>query len=195
MAFPGQVLENPVTGVRVVFVETPRTNGGLRLIHEFTFPVGMGREYPHVHQESRDIWEILEGTATYQLGGKTVVASAGDRVEFPPGVPHLHPYNTGTGPLRVRQTVEFPTPHPEELEKIDAVVETFFGLARDGKVGPDGVPGFMQVMVSFGDLLPELAMPGIPLPVQRVMMGGLAAIARVRGIQPTYPEYTTRQAA
>jgi len=78
-----------------------------------------------------------------------------------------------------------------ELEKIDGIVETFFGLAKDGMVNKDGVPSFLQVMVSFGDMLPELAMPGIPIGMQRVMMGGMATIGRLRGIKPRYPQYSS----
>ncbi len=190
MAKSGQVLENPLTGVRVVFVQTPQDSGGLSVIHEFTYPPGTGREYPHVHQLSSDKFEILEGQATYQLNGETRSAQAGDSFDFPPGVPHLHPWNNGSAVLKLRQTVTFPTPHTAELEKIDGIVETFFGLAKDGKVNKDGVPSFMQVMVSFGDLLPELAMPGIPIAGQRVMMGAMTTIGGLMGIKPRYSQYS-----
>jgi quercetin dioxygenase-like cupin family protein len=190
MAKPGQILENTVTGVRVVFAKTPQETGGLYVVHEFTYPPGTGREYPHVHRVSSDRFEILEGQASYQLGGKPGQVKAGDALDFPPGIPHLHPYNDGSDVLKLRQTVTFPTPHMVELEKIDGIVETFFGLARDGKVNKDGVPSFLQVMVSFGDLLPELAMPGVPMPVQRVMMGTLTAIGRLMGVRPRYPQYS-----
>lgn len=190
MAKSGQVLENRVTGVRVVFVEVPQETGGLRVVHEFTYPPGTGREYPHVHQLSSDKFEILEGQATYQLNGETHQATAGDSFDFPPGVVHLHPWNNGSEALKLRQTVTFPTPHMVELVKIDGIVETFFGLANDGKVNKDGVPSFLQVMVSFGDLLPELAMPNIPIGVQRVMMGTLTAVGGLMGIKPRYPQYS-----
>lgn len=191
MAKTGQVLEHAVTGVRVVFVETPQDSGGLRVVHEFTYPPGTGREYPHVHQLSSDQFEILEGQATYQLDGKTLQAKAGDSFDFPAGIPHLHPWNNGSTPLRLRQTVSFPTPHMTELQKIDGIVETFFGLAKDGKVNKDGVPSFLQVMVSFGDLLPELAMPGMPLGAQRILMGAMSAVGGLMGIKPRYPQYSS----
>jgi quercetin dioxygenase-like cupin family protein len=191
MAKSGQILENEVTGVRVVFVKTPQDTGGLQVVHEFTYPPSTGREYPHVHRLSSDKFEILEGQASYQLNGETHAAQAGDSFDFPPGLPHLHPWNNGSDVLKLRQTVTFPTPHMTELEKIDGIVETFFGLAKDGKVNKDGVPSFLQVMVSFGDLLPELAMPGIPIGVQRVMMGVMAAIGRLMGIKPRYPQYSS----
>jgi quercetin dioxygenase-like cupin family protein len=195
MAKTGQILENAVTGVRVVFVETPQDSGGLQVVHEFTFPPGTGREYPHVHRLSSDWFEILEGQASYQLGGKTGQVKAGDTLDFPPGIPHLHPWNNGSEVLKLRQTVRFPTPHMVELEKIDGIVETFFGLAKDGKVNKDGVPSFLQVMVSFGDLLPELAMPGLPIVIQRVMMGTLTGIGRLMGIKPRYPQYSSDRGA
>jgi quercetin dioxygenase-like cupin family protein len=190
MAKSGQILENAVTGVRVVFVETPQDSGGLQVVHEFTYPPGTGREYPHVHRLSSDWFEILEGQASYQLGGKTGQVKAGDTLDFPPGIPHLHPWNNSSEVLKLRQTVRFPTPHMVELEKIDGIVETFFGLAKDGKVNKDGVPSFLQVMVSFGDVLPELAMPRVPIVIQRVMMGALTGVGRLGGIRPRYPQYS-----
>jgi hypothetical protein len=171
-------------------VTTPRDTGGLQLVHDLTFPAGGGREYPHVHRLSRETFEIFEGQASYQLRGQTAEAHAGDTLNFPPGVAHLHPWNNGSGVLKLRQTLTFDTPHMVELEKIDAVLETFFGLAKDGKVNKDGLPGFFQIMVCFSDMLPELSMPGIPLAVQRVMMGGIAALGRMRGIKPRYPQYS-----
>jgi quercetin dioxygenase-like cupin family protein len=190
MAKTGQVLENKITGVRIVFVKTPHDTGGLQVVHEVTYPAGTGREYPHVHRISSEKFDILEGQASYQLNGETRSAATGDVLDFPPGIPHLHPYNTGSGVLAVRQTITFPSPHMAELEKIDSVVETFFGLAADGKVNKDGFPGFLQLMVCFSDLLPELSMPGVPMPLQRVMMGGAAGIGRLAGIKPRYPQYS-----
>jgi quercetin dioxygenase-like cupin family protein len=190
MAKSGQILENTITGVRVVFVKTAKDTGGLQLVHEFTFPPGTGREYPHMHKLSSDKFEILEGQASYQFNGETRAAKAGDSFDFPPGISHMHPWNNGNTTLKVRQTVTFPTPHYEELDKIDSVVETFFGLAKDGKVNKDGAPSFLQMMISFGDLLPELMMPGIPIGMQRVMMGAAKAIGGLMGIKPSYPQYS-----
>jgi mannose-6-phosphate isomerase-like protein (cupin superfamily) len=190
MATSGQMLENKITGVQIVFVKTPHDTDGLQVVHEVTYPAGTGREYPHVHRLSSETFDILEGQASYQLNGEQRSANTGDTLDFPPRIPHLHPWNTGSGVLKLRQTITFSTPHMVELEKIDSVVETFFGLANDGKVNKDGFPSFLQLLVCFSDTLPELSMPGVPMILQRMMMGGAATVGRLAGIKPRYPQYS-----
>jgi quercetin dioxygenase-like cupin family protein len=47
----------------------------------------------------KEIFLVLEGTATYRLGGDTIEASAGQIIVNEAGVPHAF-INTGSGPLR-----------------------------------------------------------------------------------------------
>ncbi|MBK8022286.1 MAG: cupin domain-containing protein [Chloroflexi bacterium] len=186
----GTVLENPISKVRVQFNKTPQETGGLMVEHEIFFPPGKGREYPHVHKEGHETFEVITGTATYQLAGVEKTAKAGETIDFPPGIPHMHPWNAGTDELHVRQTIRFKTPHMRELVGIDTFFETMFGLAKDGKVSKDGMPNMMQIFVSFKDLAPELTMPGIPLPVQSVMMSVFGAVGGMMGIKARYPQYS-----
>lgn len=190
MPAAGAILENPISGVRVKFNKTPQDTGGLSVEHEIFFPPGKGREYPHVHKDGHETFEVISGTASYQLNGEDKSAAAGETIDFPPGIPHLHPWNNGSTELHVKQTITFKEPHMRELIGIDTFFETMFGLARDGKVSKDGMPSMLQIMVSFKDLAPELTMPGIPLGAQKVMMSVFGAIGGLMGVKARYPEYS-----
>jgi mannose-6-phosphate isomerase-like protein (cupin superfamily) len=43
---------------------------------------------PHVHRETLDMFFVLEGTLTMQLGDETLDLTAGSFVLVPPGMPH-----------------------------------------------------------------------------------------------------------
>ena len=44
------------------------------------------------HLDYLESFEIVEGTATIVLDGRTISAGPGERVEIPVGVPHRNPY-------------------------------------------------------------------------------------------------------
>jgi hypothetical protein len=75
----------------------------------------------------------------------------------------------------------------EPALKIDRSFETYFALARDGKLNEEGSPSFWQLAVlvpHFGD---EIRMPAPPWQVQKAIFGLLAPIGRMLGYQPEYP--------
>ena len=61
-----------------------------------------GKADAHVHLDYVESFEILAGTATIEVDGRTITAGAGERVELPPGTPHRNPYNAGDSDLRLR---------------------------------------------------------------------------------------------
>ena len=72
----------------------------------------------------------------------------------------------------------------------EVLLETLFGLARDGKVGKSGDPSLLQLAVIF-DEFAELGRPPKPPPgVQRLLFAPLAALGRARGYRARYPEYS-----
>src|SRR5207302_3207918 len=73
----------------------------------------------------------------------------------------------------------------------EVLLETLFGLARDGKVGVSGDPGLLQLAVIFTEFA-ELGRPPQPPPaVQRALFTPLAALGRLRGHRARCPEYSS----
>jgi hypothetical protein len=72
----------------------------------------------------------------------------------------------------------------------EVLLETLFGLAREGKVGKRGDPSILQLAVIF-DEFSELGRPPKPSPaVQHALFAPLAALGRARGYRARYPEYS-----
>ena len=77
-----------------------------------------------------------------------------------------------------------------EIES-EVLLETLFGLARDGKVGKSGEPSALQLAVIF-DEFAELGRPVKPPPaVQKALIAPLAALGRWRGYRARYAEYSS----
>ena len=75
-------------GLAVIKVRAADTGGRLSII-DVTDPPG--EEAPlHVHyQEDESFW-IVEGSATFEVGGTTIAARAGDYLFAPRGIPHRY---------------------------------------------------------------------------------------------------------
>jgi hypothetical protein len=70
----------------------------------------------------------------------------------------------------------------------EALLETLFGLARDGKVGKRGEPNLLRLAVISREFS-ELGRPTRPSPgVQRVLLAPLAAVGRLLGYRARYAE-------
>ena len=100
MAYAGQILENRLSGERIVFQKTAAdTDGELLAFELFLDPDG---HVPgaHVHPVQEERFEVVKGTMKFQKGLKTIVARAGDTVVVPPGTIHRFT-NAGDGPAHV----------------------------------------------------------------------------------------------
>ena len=69
------------------------------------------------------------------------------------------------------------------------IVGTLFGLARDGKVSPEGMPGPLQLATMGHEYRDVVVFTEPPPLVQRIVSPPLAALGRLRGYKPFYPEY------
>ena len=88
MAREGDVIENPVSGARIVFRKTARNTNGELLQFDLFFKRHLigGARLIHPRQEMR--FEVVSGMVRSPVGGKEQSLSAGQVVVVPPGVPH-----------------------------------------------------------------------------------------------------------
>ena len=77
---------------------TAEQTGGLLSIIEITEPPGSAGPL-HVHHREDETFWILDGEVTFEVGGSTIYASAGDVVFGPRDVPHR--YTVGDGGCRM----------------------------------------------------------------------------------------------
>ena len=81
----GDVLENPVTGERMIFRKTSAETGGEAVVIEcIVRPKGVVAA-THVHPSQDERFEVLSGEVGFRVGKEEVVASAGERMHVRPG--------------------------------------------------------------------------------------------------------------
>jgi mannose-6-phosphate isomerase-like protein (cupin superfamily) len=184
----GDVIENPIMGQRVIFCRTAHdTRGAFVQVEYFNKPfTGKGSVPAHFHPTMTERFEILTGMARYRLAKGEREAKRGDVLTFPPRVPHLHPWSVSAEELHVRQTTTPDQPNVAALEASQEAVVTLFGLARDGKVNKNGLPNLLQLAVLVRSMMPHAYLDGMPIAVQEVMFGSLAAIGRLFGYKASY---------
>jgi quercetin dioxygenase-like cupin family protein len=69
-------------GLYEVLLSSDETNGEKTVIR-FTIPVGMGPP-PHSHDQAESVY-VVDGTATFHVGGELIEAGPGSLIHFPPG--------------------------------------------------------------------------------------------------------------
>lgn len=82
------VLDDPVTGTRIVFRRTSEeTQGRVVVVEMFLEP--QGRPFAaHVHPRQEETIDVLHGTVAFRIGDAETVARPGHRVRVPVGIPH-----------------------------------------------------------------------------------------------------------
>jgi quercetin dioxygenase-like cupin family protein len=176
---PGEVWENPVTLERAVIVEVPWLNEAGRVAADLTALPGARVVGEHLHPTLHERFSVQEGELTMLRDGQRSVLRAGEQADIEPGVWHDW-WNDGDVDAIVRVEI---TPG----ERFAHMIETLFGLAREGHVNKRGMPHLLQLAL-FATEFSDVAVFRKPPPaVQRVLFGALAPIARRRGYRATYP--------
>jgi hypothetical protein len=69
------------------------------------------------------------------------------------------------------------------------MIETLFGLARDGHTDQTGMPDPLQLAMFATEFRDVLVLKRPPAAVQSLAFGVLRPVARARGYRGTYPQY------
>jgi len=178
MAYTGQILENPVSGERIVFQKTAAdTDGELLAFELFLDPDGLVPG-AHVHPEQEERFEVVKGTMKFRRGLDTVVARAGDTVVVPPGTIHRFA-NAGDGPAHVLVEVR-PALRMEQL------LETASALAREGRTNRKGMPRPLELALFVREFEREVRVPLVPAGLVRAALAPLARLAASQGLDERY---------
>ena len=176
---PGEVWDNPVTLERGVIVELPWLNNEGRAVAELTALPGARVAGEHVHPALHETFSVEEGELTVLRDGRKSVLRAGERAEIEPGIWHDW-WNEGDVDAIVRVEI---TPG----ERFVHMIETLYGLAREGHVNKHGMPHPLQLALFASEFSDVIVFRKPPAAVQHVLFGALTPIARRRGYRATYP--------
>jgi quercetin dioxygenase-like cupin family protein len=175
----GEVWENPVTRERAVLVDLPWSNDEGRAAAVMTAVPGTRVVGEHMHPALVERFSVEDGELTVLLDGRKSVLGAGEQAEIQPGVWHDW-WNEGDSTATVRVEI---TPG----ERFVHLIETLFGLAREGHVTKRGMPHPLQLALLATEFSDIIVFRKPPTAVQRPLFGILAPLARRRGYRATYP--------
>jgi quercetin dioxygenase-like cupin family protein len=189
MARRGDIVEHPVTGERITFLETSEeTNGEYARLELRVRPRGFVAA-PHVHPFAQESFEIRSSTFAFVVDGQERRVLAGERATVPDGVPHAW-WNVGDeeGVAIVEFRPGF---------KTEEFFESFFGLAQDGKTSPKtGLPNLLWLAAIFRSYRAFGYVAKPPLLVQHAVFTPLSALARLLGYRmPRQYPYAQRPGA
>ena len=76
----GRVIENPISGERIVIRESGAQNGGRLLVFDLYLPPGAHVPARHVHPAQEEQFTVVAGRMRFRLGRRTILARPGDTV-------------------------------------------------------------------------------------------------------------------
>jgi mannose-6-phosphate isomerase-like protein (cupin superfamily) len=174
----GDVIENPVTGERLLFLETSRETGGEYVLVECTVQANGFVAAAHVHPYQSERFEIESGTIAFKVDGKEIVAGPGETVVVPAGSSHKF-WNAGETEAvfvtEVRPALQF-----------ERLLETMFALANDGKTNRKGMPNPLRLAVIANAHFDDVRLPFPPAWMQKVGLALGAPAGRLLGFKPEY---------
>jgi quercetin dioxygenase-like cupin family protein len=174
MAQPGQVIENPRTGERILFRVTQRDSQGAEVVFDHFLRPGPSGFGAHVQLNQEERFEIIAGAARYRLNGAEHAAAPGQVVVIPAGAYHLNCWASGTDELHLIHSFR-PALDNEDF------FETLFALARLGKTDALGRVNLLQLAVIGSQIKSQTFSADLPLALQRLGLPVLAGLGRLLG--------------
>jgi len=178
MIHPGDSIENPVTGERLVFKKTSaETNGDYVRFECFVKPSGFVAA-AHVHPFQEERFQVIDGTVMFRIDGQELPAEPGDTILVARGRKHQF-WNAGDEEVRfaceVRPALDF-----------ERLIETMFTLAQAGKTNRKGMPNPLRLAVIAQAHFDTVRLPFPPVWMQRVGLALGAPLGRMLGYGATY---------
>jgi quercetin dioxygenase-like cupin family protein len=161
-----RVIDNPISGERIVIRTTAAESGGRLLCFDLFLPPGGHVPARHVHPEQVERFTVVSGQLRFHIGRRTILASPGDTVAVPAGTPHWFG-NSGTQLAQARVTVE-PALRMEEL------LEATEAMARAGYLPGTRLPRPWDLALVLLEFRRELAVPNIPAILVRTFLAPVA---------------------
>ena len=156
---------------------------GRRIDADLWLQPGAAVARAHIHDRLVERFEVVDGEVGILAEGTRRVARPGDGViEVPAGTVHDW-WNAGDATAHVRVEIE-----GSAAPRFVAMIETMWSLGTLGRVNAQGMPDplwLIAVAREYGDVI-RFTQP--PAPVQRVLFGPLAALARRTGRDPRAAE-------
>jgi quercetin dioxygenase-like cupin family protein len=169
----GRVIENPISGERIVIQKTGADTDGTVLAFDLFLPPGGHVPAGHVHPEQEERFTVVSGEMRFRLGGRDLMAGPGDTVVITAGQPHWFG-NSGSEVSHAQVEVR-PALRMEEM------FEATEAISLAGHFPGTRLPRLSDLALVLLEFRRELAVPNLPPSVVTAVLSPLAWWARLRG--------------
>jgi len=169
----GRVIDNPISGERIVIRESGAQTGGQLLSFDLFLPPGGHVPAGHVHPVQEERFTVVAGLMRFRLGRRTILAHPGETVLVPAGTAHWFG-NPGAEVAHSRVEVRPALRMEEFFEMTEA-------LGSAGHLGGTRLPRLSDLAHILLEFQREVAVPHVPRFLVRALLAPLAWLGRRRG--------------
>ncbi len=174
----GDTIVNVRTGQKMTFLKTWAETNGTQLKIECISPVTTEREKLHFHPYQENRFTLTKGQLLFTIDGREQLAYAGDLISIPKNTPHSF-YNSGLTDAHYIQEF-FPA------LKIDRLFESFFVLAKEGRLNKNGAPNIFRTALLLLHFENEIRLAKPNWKILKLFFRVLAPMARLLGYKSYY---------
>jgi quercetin dioxygenase-like cupin family protein len=167
-----RVIDNPISGERIVIRRTGAETGGRLLVFDLFLPPGGHVPATHVHPVQEERFTVLAGRMRFRIGRRTILADPGVTVTVPQRTVHWFG-NAGPGTAHARVEVR-PALRMQEL------FETQQTMVVEDRLPGSRLPRPTDLALLLSEFEQELGVPYVPRFVLRALLAPLAWAARRR---------------
>jgi mannose-6-phosphate isomerase-like protein (cupin superfamily) len=165
----GRTINNPISGERIVILESGDDNDGRLLRFDLYLPPRGHVPAGHVHPKQEERFTVVSGGMLFRMGAHRIHAKPGDTVIIPAGKAHWFG-NPGSKVSQARVEVR-PALRMEELFEATEALSTAPHAGAQLAI----VAALAQVLLDFKD---ELAVPHVPAPLATAILAIVAKFGR-----------------
>ena len=170
----GHVIDNPISGERIIIRQTAAQTAGRLLSFDLFLPPGAHVPARHAHPHQEEQFTVVTGRMRFRLGHeRPFFANPGDTVRVPRGTAHWFG-NAGPCVSHIRVEVQ-PAMRMEEM------FESAAAMARAGHFPGTRQPRLSDLAVFLSEFQSEVAVPDVPALFVRVSLAPFVWLARRRG--------------
>jgi len=177
----GRVIDNPISGERIVIRESGAQTGGQLLSFDLFLPPGGHVPAGHVHPVQEERFTVVAGLMRFRLGRRTILAHPGETVLVPAGTAHWFG-NASAQVTHARVEVRPALRMQEFFEMTEA-------LGSAGHLGGTRLPRLSDLARILLEFQREVAVPHVPRFLVRALLAPLARLGRrrARDAEPAEP--------
>jgi quercetin dioxygenase-like cupin family protein len=178
----GETIRNNHTGETITMLVSEEDNSGARQLYQALVPPRTQGPPRHYHPAFVETFSVIEGMLDVYLGRERrhILLKPGESVAVPIG--QLHTFGNER---------DEPAVITVETQPAGGVARGFqlaYGVANDGRAAEDGLPKSLLIRMLFIRTCGGFV-PGVPLFLQRVVLGTAALLAKITGVEKSLRKY------